>query len=41
MTHGLITTKLKRNAVLNQFIALSLTLKYSPALVDTGAKVNH
>jgi hypothetical protein len=36
-----MATKENINAVLNQLIALSVTSKYSAAVVDTGANVNH
>ena len=40
-TYGLETTNAKRNDVLNQFIVVSGTLKYSADVLDTAANVNH
>ena len=40
-TYGVTATKAKRNAVLNQLIALSDTEKNSDAVVETAENVNH
>ena len=40
-TYGQITINENKNPVLSQFIAVSVTLKYSADFVETGAKVNH
>lgn len=40
-TYGEMTINANRNPVLSQLIAVSETLKYSAAVAETGANVNH
>lgn len=40
-TYGLMTTKANKNAVLSQLMAVSEVSKYSAAVVERAAKVNH